>query len=646
MKFFKYIVLLSAICLAAACTKLDISPTNIISDEEIFGSESGIESYMARIYSEMPIEDFRYGPQYLFNHFYVLKVPGSMTGEALCREVSGSMTEATSSDYGDTWSDFYTLIRECNYFLETIDDYASKYSDDDVNMYKGECHFIRAFTYFALAKRYGGVPLVTRVLNYPEESSDEVDIARSSEEDTWNLVSSDFDSAISLLPESNQVGRANKYAAYAFKARAMLYAGSIAKYNTVSYYNGGVRLCGMSTDLATGFYTQAYEAAKAVEDGGYSLYMDEWASGDLDAQYKNYVDLFSNVSSSEAIFVKEYGYPESVHGYDAYNVPAQYKGANGYSAETNPTLDFVEMFDGIDKDADGHIDVYNSDGTYKLYDSTMELFKDAEPRLRATVILPGDYFKGESCEIWRGIYTGTATSSISRLIAAGSTVKYESSSSAGNLVTSSSGSQTAYTLHTGVEMNPAGQSGIFYGDNTCAMSGFSVRKWLDESLTTAEVLENNEDQPWIEMRYAEVLLTRAEAEAELADLGNSDYLDDAYTCIDKIRLRAGATLLTTTETSSVSNFIEAVRKERRKELAFENKTWWDLKRWRIIASEQSNTRWRTLDPFYADYAGKWFFDARYDETGNTYTFDTRWYYQQIPDAAITTSSKVVQNSGY
>lgn len=646
MKTFKYIILFIAGLSVISCTKLDISPTNIIQDNTIFGSEDGLKSYMARIYSELPVEDFRYGPERLFHRFYVLRVPASMTGEALCREVNGSITEATSSDNGDTWGDFYALIRECNFFLQNIGNYANKYSAESVNMYKGECYFVRAFTYYALVKRYGGVPLVTRVLNYPDESIKDIDIARSSEEDTWKQVANDFDSAIALLPVKNQAGRANKYAAYAFKARAMLHAGSIAKYNTNNLTNGGIRLCGMSASLARDFFTSAYEASLAVDGGGYSLYMNDWAANDPDAQYKNYLNLFSKPTSSEAIFVKEYGYPESVHGYDAYNVPAQYKGANGYSSETNPTLNFVEMFDGMDKDDKGHLNVYNPDGTYKLYDNTMDFFATAEPRLRATVILPGDLFKGVSCEIWRGIYKGASTTSISRLIPEGSTVKYENSGSANSLVTSSSGSQTAYTLHTGIKMNPAGASGVFYGDRTCAMSGFTIRKWLNESLTQDQVLENRSDQPWIEMRYAEVLLTRAEAAAELASLGNAGFLGVAYDAIDKIRTRAGATLLTGEEKSSVNTFIGAVRKERRKELAFENKTWWDLKRWRVIATEQSNTRWRTLMPFYADFAGKYFFDARYDETGNTYTFDTRWYYQEIPGVAISTSTKMIQNAGY
>ena len=76
-----------------------------------------------------------------------------------------------------------------------------------------------------------------------------------------------------------------------------------------------------------------------------------------------------------------------------------------------------------------------------------------------------------------------------------------------------------------------------------------------------------------------------------------------------IRERAGATLLGNVAETTM----EIVRTERRKELGFENKTWWDMKRWRTLDREQNNRIYRILMPFYADKAGKWFFDARYDE---------------------------------
>jgi hypothetical protein len=271
----------------------------------------------------------------------------------------------------------------------------------------------------------------------------------------------------------------------------------------------------------------------------------------------------------------------------------------------------------------------------------MDLFANAEPRLRATVILPGDAFKGQNIEIRRGIYTGPATGGINPLLPAGSKSQYPLT----NLVVSATASQTPYTLPDGSLMNPAGLSGIFTGDQTCAISGFSVRKWLNPNLPTSQVLENNETQTWIEMRYAEVLLNRAEAAFELnsgGQKGTTDYTQDAFNIINQIRLRAGASLLT----SSGSMTIDTIRIERRKELAFENKTYWDLKRWRTFSKEQNGTIYRILMPFYSSQAGKYFFDARTDERNDVYTYDPRWYYEQIPQGAISKSPNLVQNPGY
>jgi hypothetical protein len=322
-------------------------------------------------------------------------------------------------------------------------------------------------------------------------------------------------------------------------------------------------------------------------------------------------------------------------------VPRQLIGPNGYSSEVNPTLNFVEMFDGIPKNADGTILNLNSGGQYNLYTNTMDLFANAEPRLRATVILPGDVFKTQSIEIRRGIYTGGASAGINPLLPAGSRSQYPT----GNLVTSSTASQTPYALPGGTLMNPAGLSGIFTGDQTCAISGFSIRKWLNPNLPTSQVLENNETQTWIEMRYAEVLLNRAEAAYELytaGQAGTTNYQQDAFDDINQIRSRAGATLLSSTGSMT----IDSIRIERRKELTFENKTYWDLKRWRTFAKEQNGTIYRILMPFYSSQAGKYFFDARTDERNDVYTYDPRWYYEQTPQGAISKSTNLVQNPGY
>ncbi len=631
------LVAVLAYCLTA-CTKLDIPPMNVIQDKDVFTSEGGIRIYMARAYSELPLEDFRYSQTRGLNFFWIISPPSANTGEALSRDLGSSTTETFNPAY---WELGYRLIREMNYFMQTLPQYAKNFQDADVKHWLGEARFIRAVTYMALVKRYGGVPIVDKVLQYPDQKPEELKIPRASEEAVYDFIAADLDYAYNNMQATSVSGRANKYTAAAFKSRAMVYAGSIAKYNQVTLFDGSQqRLCGIPATKANTYFKAAYDAALLLE-GKYSLYKKAWAAGDKQAQMQNYINMFFDAGSPENILIKGYHYPESVHGYDAYNVPRQLMGGNGYSAEVNPTLNFVEMFDGLPKNPDGTIQTLDASGKYIMYNNTMDLFANAEPRLRATVIVPGDEFKKEKIEIYRGIYTGDATNGISRLLPDGSTSNYPTA----NIVASPNGNQTPYKLPDGTLRNPAGKSGVFTADGTCAISGFTVRKYLVPDKPTAEVLENRADQTWIEMRYAEVLLNRAEAAYELYAAGQTgaNYLQDAFNAVNQIRDRAGANLLATT---ADLNSINIVRNERRKELAFENKTWWDLKRWRIIDKEQNGTLYRVLMPFYVAQTGKYFFDARTDERNNRYTFDTRWYYQQIPADQISKSQNLVQNLGY
>ena len=639
MKRYIYILLSILTVFGSACRKINIPPPNIIQDPDVFSSTPGIQAYMARLYSELPIEDFRYSPARGLNFFWIISPTPATTGEALSRDQTSSMQENFGGWNWNIWSGSYGIIHDCDYFIETLPKYASSFSKDQVNAWLGEAYFVRGMTYFALVKRFGGVPIVNKTLDYTVGSSVEpLKIPRSSEKAVWDQVASDFDFAIANLPAENadykDGSRANKYVAAAFKSRAMLYAGTVAKYNSITLFDGSQnQLCGIPASAAAGYFQQAVDAAKML-DGVYSLYIKAWSATDKSAQYQNFVNLFSDAQSSETIFVREYQYPNSVHGYDAYNVPRQLIGPNGYSSEVNPTLDFVEMFDGIPKNANGKIQTMDANGHYLLFNNTMDIFANAEPRLRASVILPGDVFKGQSIEIRRAIYTGPSAGGISPLLPAGSKSQYPTA----NLVQSANADQTAYTLPDGSKLNPAGASGIFIGDQTCAISGFSVRKWLDPNLPTSQVLENNEAQTWVEMRYAEVLLNRAEAEYELG----SSNASDAFNIINEIRSRAGAIPLA----SAASMTIDTIRKERRKELAFENKTYWDLKRWRIFDKEQNGTIYRVLMPFYSSTAGKYFFDARTDERNDVYTYDPRWYYEQIPGDAISKSPNLIQNPGY
>ncbi|HVW98360.1 MAG TPA: RagB/SusD family nutrient uptake outer membrane protein [Mucilaginibacter sp.] len=634
-----YLLLLVIGTIVPACKKnLDVPPPNIVQDKDIFTSTSGIMAYLARIYSEIPMEDFKWSPTTGFKNFFYGS-PAAITGEAISRD------QQNSTETFGYWADAYSLIRECNYFSETLPNYASNFSDTQVKNWLGEARFIRAFTYFALAKRYGGVPLIDKVLTKPGASIDDITasieeykVPRSSEQATYDFIAADLDYAFANLPETNQKGRASKYAAAALKSRAMLFAGSIAKYNNINLTSGADRLCGIPAAKATDYFKAAYDAASLL-DGKFSLYKNSWSPTDKAAQAQNFANLFLDPSSSENIFIRQYHYPDAAHWYDANQIPHQLWNG-GYSAETNPTLDFVEMFEGLPKNADGTFKTTDASGHYLLYNNVTDVFANAEPRLKGTVICPGDVFKGQAIDIRRGIYTGSSAGGIDKLVPEGSTSPYPTT----DLVTSATDAQTAYTLPDGSKMNPAGLSGDFTSSGVAGcISGFTIRKYLDPNLPTANVTTNHSEQSWIEIRYAEVLLNQAEAGYELFSAGQgATYETTALTDLNLIRERAGATPATLGDMTSV----DIIRTERRKELAFENKTWWDMKRWRISDKEQNSRIYRILNPFYSATAGKYFFDDRYDERNSRYTFDPRWYYEQIPASAIAKSTNLVQNPGY
>jgi hypothetical protein len=119
MKKKLYILIAVLLTSITACQKLDVPPVNIVQDADIFGTEAGINAYMARIYINAPIEDFRYLPTLGFNQSAPIGSPHAITGEAVSRDV-GNATETFGY-----WSAGYTLIRDCNYFLATLPSYAS-----------------------------------------------------------------------------------------------------------------------------------------------------------------------------------------------------------------------------------------------------------------------------------------------------------------------------------------------------------------------------------------------------------------------------------------------------------------------------------------------------------------------------------------
>lgn len=684
----KILLYMAALVLGvSSCTEMDLPPKNTVTDDNLLSNSAGMSIYMSTLYSKMPWEDFKYMAEWGIEWNSWLGALGiDGTGEAVGRDCCSSFTGERTS----YWGKAFELLRNANHLIEALPDYQSNYTELMYNEFLGQAYFVRAYVFYKMAARFGGIPLVTREIDYPA-STDELEVPRSSERETWDQVLADFDQAIELLPATATFeGTANRYVALAFKAEAMLYAGSVAKYNeTVSGRltgigsKTGVRVIGFAEnewqECSNKWFAEAYKAARAVMTSGkYSLYKKSWAAGDKEAQYKNMVAMWKDLTSPENILVRQYEYPTMTHGLDAYSSPFIFRAP--LCSATNPTLDFIELFDGFDRYDDGFTirvtdGANNHSGNYLLFDTPMDFFKNAEPRLRAYVIFPGDVFKKREIEIRGGVYTGPAP--IQPLLKdysySGADSRYQHLdiyTGANNTqktlyLSPNSGTNQEIVEVNGVKMTAAGENGPFYNNGEGNCTGIYLRKYLDEDLAPEDIGEGKSSQPFILMRYADVLLAAAEAAVELSMAGVSSPVEGdnmlavATQAINDIRERAGADLLTGNLTGDKESR-NIVRKERRKELAFEHKTKWDLRRWRVLDennrdgfwgverdskefSSGTQFRFKGIYPFYSSETGKYFFDECYQWVASkTFGYNVVDYYFGIPGGEVSKSEFIDQ----
>ena len=114
------------------------------------------------------------------------------------------------------------------------------------------------------------------------------------------------------------------------------------------------------------------------------------------------------------------------------------------------------------------------------------------------------------------------------------------------------------------------------------VTGYYLRRYIQESTSfTPENTVTNKHQ-WIVYRYAEALLTFAEAANEALNSPTDASLGlTALAALNQVRANAGMPDVTAT---SVAAFRDAVRREWRVEFAFEDHRFWDVRRWNIAQS--------------------------------------------------------------
>lgn len=294
---------------------------------------------------------------------------------------NGSWSPADNPD--DCWNRLYAGIRVCNEFIANVHkvdlenyrldpDNQTEYQNrlKDLEIWKAEARFLRAFFHFELLKRYGPVPYIDSVLPVSGGWSG---VSRPEMDYIVERIAGDCDTAAEVLglepwrDNASAYGRATKGAALALKSRVLLYAASPLyldwKNSDESY---------LPSDIDK--WKKAAQAAKdVIELGNYMLYAD-------------YGELFrNNLDNREFIFQKRYGNSVS---FETVNSPVSYGGTGG----TVPTLNLMEAYELRDGSA------FSWDGG----ESAIHPFTYRDKRLGYTFILNSDVWKDSCVETFSG----------------------------------------------------------------------------------------------------------------------------------------------------------------------------------------------------------------------------------------------------
>ena len=173
-------------------------------------------------------------------------------------------------------------------------------------------------------------------------------------------------------------------------------------------------------------------------------------------------------------------------------------------------------------------------------------------------------------------------------------------------------------------------------------TGYYLKKYMNDAYPLQNPWGNAGFQPWYYIRYAEVLLNFAEAsnEANGADVVPAGSTLSARTAVNLIRARAGMPALPAGLTQTAMR--DAIRYERRVELAFEEHRFYDVRRWKIADVTENKPAQGisvTKSGSTLTYTTKVALDGR--------AFATKHYWLPIPRAEIQASgNKIQQNSGY
>ena len=250
----KLVFALAALCLTAC--NLEEKPYGFYSEGSFYKTEADAQAATMYIYDAINYIEYSRAIVFL----------GGMNTDEL--DPKGDATQSTKDL--DSWSQnnfrsnvtlgnffkfSYITINRANAVIENVP--GMKIDEALKNRFTGEAYFMRAYSYFNLARNFGRVPVHMKVVSSIDDTA--AGLAGSLDE-LWGYIIADLEEAARLLPyyAKPEPGRVDKAAAQGLLAKAYLYLASAKEYGVPQYSD-------MNFDVDT-YYSKAVEAAAGVVD--------------------------------------------------------------------------------------------------------------------------------------------------------------------------------------------------------------------------------------------------------------------------------------------------------------------------------------------------------------------------------------------
>lgn len=312
---------------------LDKTPKDRLSPATFYQNESQCKQALMGIYNAIQ-------PNATPSHFYQFDF---MSDNGYCqdswqgsREVGEWLTNTSSWAPNTKWTMDFTIISRANEFLQDISN--ASVSETVKTQMSAEAKFLRGYAYADLITYFGDVPLITKVLALSDAY-----VSRTAKSDVLTQILADLNDAATDLPISysgTDVGRATKGAALAYKTKILLYNEK---------------------------WAEAAQAAQDVIDlGAYSL-------------FSNYETLFDEAHENnvEVIFDIQY-----IPTTQSQPWPTSALSLSSWPT-ANVTADLINSYY-----MTNGLPITDANSGYNDQDP----FKNRDPRLAASVVLPGSSF--------------------------------------------------------------------------------------------------------------------------------------------------------------------------------------------------------------------------------------------------------------